>query len=80
MKISIIATSGYASNAKVIEANSIDEAIKRLQTDKELIKSIVNIATTRLDKNLIPEDFVLKTYAYEEDCNYTIEIYDDYRE
>lgn len=80
MKISIIATSGYASNAKVIEANSIDEAIKRLQTDKELIKSIVNITTTWLDKDLIPEDFVLKTYAYKEGCDYTIEIYDGYRE
>lgn len=80
MKISIIATSGYASNAKVIEANSIDEAIKRLQTDKELVKSIVNITTTWLDEDLIPGDFVLKTYAYEEGCDYTIEIYDGYRE
>ena len=80
MKISITAASALLKDAIIIEVNSIDEAIKKLQTDKELVKSIINVKTTWLEENSIPTDFILKTYSYEEGCDYSIEIYDGYRE
>lgn len=79
MKISIIATSSFLSNYQIIEADSIDEAIKRLQTDKELVKSVIDEKNTWLKKDLFPERFVVRTYSVE-GCDCEIEIYDYYRE
>ena len=80
MKISIIATSSFWYEPKIIETDSIDEAIKRLQTDKELVKSVINEKDTWLKKDLFPERFVVRTYSEVEGCDCEIEIYDYYRE
>ena len=80
MKINITSSSSLRSNNKKIEVASIDEAIKRLQTDKELVKSVINEKDTWLKKDLFPERFVVRTYSEVEGCDCEIEIYDYYRE
>lgn len=80
MKISITSTSSIWGNYQIIEADSIDEAIKRLQTDKELVKSAIEEKRTWLKEDLVPEKFVVKTYSEVEGCDCEIEIYDYYRE
>ena len=80
MKISITSVSSIWNKYQIIEADSIDEAIKRLQTDKELVKSVINEKDTFLKKDLFPERFVVKTYSEVEGCDCEIEIYDYYRE
>lgn len=42
MKILVNATSNFGFN-KIIEANSLDEAVERLRTDKELVESVIDI-------------------------------------
>lgn len=79
MKISIVASSNILGKPKIIEAESIDEAIKRLQTDEELVKSVIDGDWSRVCQNT-PTDFIVRTYSDEEDCSYEIEIYDYYRE
>ena len=79
MKINITSSSSLHSNNKKIEVASIDEAIKRLQTYKELVKSVIDEDYSNLYNN-VPTDFVVKTYSYEEDCDLEIEVYDYYRE
>ena len=79
MKINITSSSSLRSNNKKIEVASIDEAIKRLQTDKELVKSVIDEDYSSLHNN-VPTDFVVKTYSYEEDCDLEIEVYDYYRD
>lgn len=79
MKINITSSSSLHSNNKKIEVSSIDEAIKRLQTDKELVKSVIDEDYSSIHNN-VPTDFVVKTYSYEEDCDFEIEVYDYYRE
>ena len=78
MKINIVASSNM-SKPKIIEVASIDEAITRLQTDKELVKSIIDEDYSTVCNN-IPTDFIVKTYSIEDDCSFEIEIYDYYRE
>lgn len=80
MKISITSTSSIWRNYQIIEADSIDEAIKRLQTDKELVKSAIKEENTWLKEDLFPQKFVVKTYSEVEGCDCEIEIYDYYRE
>ena len=80
MKISITSASSIWNKYQIIEVDSIDEAIKRLQTDKGLVKSIINKKDTWLKKDLFPERFVVKTYSEIEGCDCEIEIYDYYRE
>lgn len=79
MKINITSSSSLRSNNKKIEVSSIDEAIKRLQTDKKLVKSVIDGDYSSLHNN-VPTDFVVKTYSYEEDCDLEIEVYDYYRD
>lgn len=79
MKINITSSSNLRSNNKKIEVSSIDEAIKRLQTDKKLVKSVIDEDYSSLHNN-VPTDFVVKTYSYEEDCDLEIEVYDYYRD
>ena len=69
---------GYDTKDK-IEVSTNDEAIKRLQTDKKLVKSVIDGDYSSLHNN-VPTDFVVKTYSYEEDCDLEIEVYDYYRE
>lgn len=78
MKINITASSSFTGKNKIIEVASIEEAIKMLQTDKELVKSVIDERWSRLDN--IPYRFIIKTYRFENGCSYEIEIYDYYIE
>ena len=62
MKINITSSSSLHSNNKKIEVSSIDEAIKRLQTDKELVKSVIDEDYSSIHNN-VPTDFLVKTYS-----------------
>lgn len=79
MKINIVASSNFAGKNRIIEVASIDEAIKRLQADDELVKSVIDEGWSRVCQNT-PTDFIVRTYSDEDDCTYEIEIYDYYRE
>lgn len=79
MKINITASSCFTGKNKIIEAASIEEAIKILQIDKELVKSVIDERWSHLDDS-IPYRFIIKTYRFENGCSYEIEIYDYYRE
>ena len=76
MKIRITSSSGCGN--KIIDANTIDEAIKILQTDQKLVSSIINKKYSTL-KNNIPTSFVVNTHSYM-GYDAEIEIYDYYRE
>lgn len=80
MKINIVASSTFQNINKIIEVNYIDEAIQKLRTDKELVKSVIDEDITEIKEDLIPDKFVLKTFSCQESCEYEIEIYDYYRE
>ena len=58
MKIIISASSNFLYN-KIIEANSLDKAIERLRTDKELVESIIDKANSWIDYDLIPDRFIV---------------------
>ena len=79
MKINIVASSNFAGKNRIIEVASIDEAIKRLQTDKELVESVVNKDYSRVYDGA-PTDFIVRTDSFEDDCSFEIEIYDYYIE
>lgn len=79
MKINITASSSFTDKNKIIEVESIEEAIKRLQTDKELVKSVIDEKYSNLYDSF-PLDFIVTTYSSENDCSFEIEIYDYYRE
>ena len=79
MKINITSSSSPFIDNKKIEVASIDEAIKRLQTDKKLVESVIDEDYSSIYDG-VPTDFVVKTYSYEEDCDLEIEVYDYYRE
>lgn len=78
MKINITAVSSYGKN-KIIEVDSIDEAINKLRTDKELVKSVVDERYTWLSDSFIPETFIIEKCTKEE-YDYEIQIYDFYTE
>ena len=61
MKIHITSSSGYGY--KIIDANTIDEAIKILQNDQKLVSSIINKEYSTLQDN-IPTRFIVDTYSY----------------
>lgn len=76
MKINITRTSNLSLNNLIIEVNSIDEAIKMLQTDMNLLKR-----TLEEDSPIeIPNEFVIKTNIKGKSFEAEIEIYDTYRE
>ena len=76
MKINITRTSNLSLNNLIIEVNSIDEAIKMLQTDMNLLKR-----TLEEDSPIeIPNEFVIKTNIKGKSFEAKIEIYDTYRE
>ena len=84
MKVQINATSNWDFNKNVIiEVNSIDEAIKRIQEDKNLILSVVDKTSWLYDKEhdnyLNPTCFIVNTNKTEE-YDVEIELYDDYLE
>ena len=84
MKVQINAASDWDFDKNVIiEVNSIDEAIKRIQKDKNLVLSIVDKGILLYDKEndnyLIPTCFIVNTNKTEE-YDIEIELYDDYLE
>ena len=84
MKVQINAASDWDFNKNIIiEANSIDEAIKRIQEDKNLVLSVVNKDSWLYDKEhdnyLTPTCFIVNTNKTEE-YDVEIELYDDYLE
>ena len=84
MKVQINAASDWDFDKNVIiEVNSIDEAIKRIQEDKDLILSVVDETSWLYDKEndnyLIPTCFIVNTNKTEE-YDIEIELYDDYLE
>lgn len=78
MKIIITASSNFLYN-KIIEANSLDEAIERLRTDKELVESVIDKANSWIDDDLILNRFIV-SISQEDGIDYEIELYDYYRE
>lgn len=79
MKINIVASSNFAGKNRIIEVASIDEAIKRLQTDRELVESVIDKDYSRVYDGALT-DLIVRTDSFEDDCSYEIEIYDYYIE
>lgn len=78
MRINVIASSDICKH-KVIEVDSIEEAIKRLQTDRELVTSIIDPSISSA-KDKAPTSFIIETCPYNDNYDLEIEIYDYYRE
>lgn len=87
MKVSVTSSSDCLTS-KIIEACSIDEAIKKIQNDVDLINFVTDRHHSELygDKrdysksnSEIPTQFVISTRK-REDYDVEIEIYDTYRE
>lgn len=81
MKVQIEASSNWDFDNKVIiEINSIDEAIKRIQTDKNLVLSVIGKNSWLYNKEqnicLIPSQFIINTNKTEE-YDVIIELYDN---
>ena len=84
MRVQICAVSSwYDEKQVIIEVNSIDEAIKRIQEDKNLVLSIIGKNSWLYDKEhndyLTPTCFIVNTNKTEE-YDVEIELYDDYLE
>lgn len=78
MKILVNATSNFGFN-KIIEANSLDEAIERLRTDKELVESVIDKSYSWIATDLIPNSFIV-SILQKDGIDYEIELYDFFRE
>lgn len=78
MIINVKASSDLFKN-KVIEVDSIEEAIKRLQTDRKLVTSVID-ASYSSAKDKAPTSFIIETCPYDDNYDLEIEIYDYYRE
>lgn len=84
MKVKICAASDLSfNNPIIIEINSIDEAIKRIQEDKNLIFSIIGKKSWIYDKKhdiySTPNQFIINTNKTKE-YDIEIELYDNYIE
>ena len=84
MKIQISATSNWDfDKTTIIEVNSIDEAIKRIQEDRYLVSYVIDDSSWLYDKHsktvLVPNKFIINTNKTEE-YDVEIELYDYYIE
>lgn len=82
MKVKIDATSSYYNKFKIIEVSSINEAINIIQSNKELVESVIDKHRSDLydSSNLNkPKEFVVDTNKHD-NYDINIEIYDAYRE
>lgn len=79
MKINIVASSNFCGKNRIIEVAYIDEAIKRLQTDRELVESVIDKDYSRVYDSA-PTELIVRTDSFETDCSFEIEIYDYFRE
>lgn len=87
MKVNVTSSSDCLIS-KIIEVSSIDEAIKKIQNDVDLINYVTDRHHSELYNNKedysktdpeIPTQFVIST-TKREDYDVEIEIYDTYRE
>lgn len=84
MRIQISATSNWDFDKnEIIEVNSIDEAIKRIQEDRNLVSYVIGNNSWLFDKRnktlLIPNQFIINTNKTEK-YDVEIELYDNYIE
>lgn len=83
MKIKVCAASSYNLNKHVIiEVNSIDEAINKIKTNKNLVSDIIENTSWLYDENnsiAIPSTFIIDTNKTKE-YDVLIQIYDRYVE
>ena len=80
MKVKITSVSAYSDKKEIIEVNSIDEAIKRVQTDKTLVQSVIDNDISWQTKEA-PNAFIIFTdFVFEEDFDVELIIYDYYWE
>ena len=80
MRVQITAASSFSDKNEIIEANSIDEAIKRVQTDKKLIQSLINSKHSWIDNEEDIYSFIIYTTGYKQDFDIRLVIYDYYVE
>lgn len=84
MRVQISATSNWDFNkTTIIEVNFIDEAIKRIQEDRNLVSYVIDNSSWLYDKHsktvLVPNNFIINTNKTEE-YDVEIELYDNYIE
>lgn len=72
MKVNITSTSLFWEKRIPIEVDSIEDAIKQIKENKSLLKTLTELED--------PDTFVLSIPEDEEDYDYQLEIYDDWRE
>ena len=82
MRVQISATSNWDFNkTTIIEVNSIDEAIKRIQENRNLVSYVIDNSSWLYDKHsktvLVPNNFIINTNKTEE-YDVEIELYDNY--
>ena len=80
MKVKITSVSAYSDNREIIEVNSIDEAIKRVQTDKKLVQSVIDSDISWQIKDAPVNSFIIFTDFSKEDFDTELIIYDYYWE
>lgn len=80
MKINITSSSCY-NKSKIIEANSIDEAINRLRTDEELVMQVIDEDCSWITTEYCNNSFIVHIPEFSpKDYDLEIEIYDQRRE
>lgn len=80
MRVQIKAASSLTSKGEIIEVNSIDEAIKRVQTDKKLVQSVISNEYSWIADGASVSSFIVYTNLDEQDCETEIILYDYYWE
>ena len=83
MKVKICAASSWKLNKHVIiEVNSIDEAINKIKTNKDLVSNIIGNTSWLYDENNnieTPNTFIIDTHKTKE-YDILIQLYDRYVE
>lgn len=79
MRVQITAASSLTKK-EIIEVNSIDEAIKRVQTDKKLVQSLIDNESSDTHNGRTVNSFIIFTNCSEQDYDAELIIYDYYWE
>lgn len=83
MKVKVCAASSWNLDKHVIiEVNSIDEAINKIKTNKNLVSNIIGNTSWLYDENnsiTIPNTFIIDTHEIKE-YDILIQLYDRYVE
>ena len=83
MKVKICAASSWKLNKHIIlNVNSIEEAINKIKTDKNLVYDIIENTSWLYDENnsiAIPNTFIIDTHETKE-YDVLIQLYDKYVE